>query len=186
MSPMPAAPPVAPRFERASRVDTMYSWVPTNSLSRTGTTSGNQFALDVLFPNAQSALTELFSVDPLFSRFAFAVLALRVKDGDEPEEDAAATAYAVSQAFYLVPQSRLSLSQAWRPPFLVTDGYGGIRMTWANRGRDVRVSVPGNDSGKRMLYWEEGDAYGSVHDVTPTTLTKYLRWMTNVSSSVSQ
>jgi hypothetical protein len=182
----PVAPPAAPRFERISTVGSVYSWVPTNSLLRIGTAPANQFGLDVLFPNAQMVLTELFSVDPLFSNFAQAVLALRVKDADEPPEDAPATSYAVSQIFYLVPQSRLSLSQTWKAPLLITDGYGGVRMTWSSRGRDVRVSVPPRDSGKRMLYWEEEDVYGSVSDVTPTTLTKYLQWMTNGASSVNQ
>jgi hypothetical protein len=164
----------------------MYRWVPTNSLLSTGDVLNLHNGPSVLFPNAQTVLSELFSLDPLFSEFARSVLALRTKDSDEPDEDAPATAYSVAQVFYLAPQARLSLSQAWTPPILVTDGYGGIRMSWSKNGRDVRVSIPAADGSSRKLYWEEGDEYGSVSDVTPTTLTKYLRWMTNGASSIAE
>jgi hypothetical protein len=179
-------PPYVPhRVHSIYTVGTMYSWIPTNTIRRTVTTSTSPFGLDVLFPNAESALTDLFSIDPAFSRFAQSVLSLRTKEEGEPEEDLPATAYSVVQVFYLTPQSRFSLSQAWQAPVVVTDGYGGIRMTWRNRDRDVRVAVPGNEEGKRRLYWEEGDSYGSIPDVTPTTLTKYLRWMTNGTRHVA-
>jgi hypothetical protein len=138
-----------------------------------------QASANVLFPNAQVALDDLFSIDPLFSKFAQTILLLRQKDPNEPDEDIAATAYSVAQAFYLTPMSRLVLSRAWKTPQVVTDGYGGIRMTWSENGRDVRVAIPASETGKSRLYWEEGDAYGSVSDATPTTLTKFLRWMTD-------
>jgi hypothetical protein len=183
---VPYSPSVTTNFPTISTVGSMYKWVPTNSLRGTGEMLDLHYGPGALFPNAQTVLSELFSVDPLFSDFVDAVLKLRIKDADDPEEDAAATAYSVAQVFYLTPQSRLSLSQAWIAPNLVNDGYGGIRMSWSERGRDVRVSIPASEGSSRKLYWEEGDRYGSVPDVTPTTLTKYLRWMTNGARSVTE
>jgi len=184
MIPVPYSPPIQPSFATISNVGSLYTWTPTNSLLSARVYSTHRTDLKVLFPNAQDALSNLFTSDPLFSRFALSVVSLREMDTEEPDEDAPATAFAVSQVFYLVPQSRLVLSQAWTKPQLVTDGYGGLRMNWSKNGRDVRVSIPGYVSGKRVLYWEEADLYGSVADVTPTGLTKYLRWMTDGARSV--
>jgi len=186
MIPVPYSPPVQPSFATISTIGSLYTWTPTNALLSAGLYSSHRADFDVLFPNAQNALSKLFSTDPLFSHFALSVLRLREKDIEEPEEDAPATAFAVSQVFYLVPQSRLVLSQAWTKPQLVTDGYGGLRMNWSKNGRDVRVSIPGFNSGKRVLYWEEADRYGSVADVTPTGLTKYLRWVADGARNITE
>jgi hypothetical protein len=186
MMPVPYSPPAQPSFATVSSIGSLYTWTPTNALLPAGLYSSRRADFEVLFPNAQRALSELFRSDPLFSSFALSVLKLREKDLEEPEEDAPATAFAISQVFYLVPQSRLALSQAWTKPLLITDGYGGLRMNWSKNGRDVRVSIPGVGSGKRVLYWEEGDSYGSVADVTPTGLTKYLRWITDGAGNITE
>jgi hypothetical protein len=167
-----------------SAIGHLYSSIPTHSLLRSEPNSSTELGFDVFLPNAQWALNDLFVHDSLFSRFAESVVTLRIKNTDEPDEDLPATAFSVAQVFYLVPLSRLVLSQKWEAPHLVTDGYGGIRMTWSSNGRDVRVSIPAQEGEKRRLYWEQGDLYGSLSDVTPTTLSKYLRWITNDGSSL--
>jgi len=181
---VPYSPPIPQRTVTFSAVGHLYTSVPTHSLLSSDLSSVTEAGIGVFLPNAQSALNDLFVHDPLFSRFAESVLQLRNKDSDEPAEDLPATAFSVAQVFYLVPLSRLVLSQAWEPPHVVTDGYGGIRMTWSSNGRDVRVSIPAKEGEKRRLYWEQGDLYGSLSEVTPTTLSKYLRWITNDGTSL--
>ena len=183
---VPYMPSLGIGFATSSTVSGAYRSISSSSLLRAGENPFTRIASDIIFPSAQRALRDLFLVDPVFSQFVQELIQLRIKDEDEPEEDLPATSFSVTQAFYLTPQSRLSLAQEWAAPALASDGYGGLRMSWSRGGSEVRVSVPATSAGKRRLYWERGDVYGSVTDVTPVTLTKYLQWMINGASSVAE
>lgn len=118
--------------------------------------------------------SSLLDEDPVFKKFFQEVESLR-KDEDE---DAPPDTHAVSEVLRLVPFSRNQLAQHWLPPRVASDGFGGVRLSWQKGRYEVRAVISGRETTREnYLYWEDGNAYGTVPNFTPVTLFTYLNKM---------
>ena len=94
---------------------------------------------------------------------------------EEEENEPPASSESIGTAISLLATAYEFLGRDWIDPFLTADGFGGLRMTWAARGQEVRAIVPRVSSKKRYLYIEEGKRYESISGFTDLTLASILQ-----------
>lgn len=120
---------------------------------------------------ASKTMSDLIRDDPSFRDLVGQLVALRENDEDG-EEGACATAIGLALSFLPLPWTELGSD--WTDPFLSTDGYGGVRMTWHDDKREVRAVIPADENRARYIYFEENSRYGTVPNFTAFTLASYL------------
>jgi hypothetical protein len=62
---------------------------------------------------------------------------------------------------------------------VASDEEGAIYIYWTQTIRKLELTIPPEDTEPVFLYYQEGDAYGSEIDVSPTILAYRLDWSTN-------
>jgi hypothetical protein len=113
----------------------------------------------------------LLDEDSVFSAFFQEVKALQ----SDEEEDVPPDSQSLAEVLRLVPLSRNQLAQRWFPPRVSSDGFGGVRLTWHHRQREVRAVISGAQTTRgSYLYWEDGNNYGTIPNFTATTLFTQL------------
>jgi hypothetical protein len=111
-----------------------------------------------------------------------------------PEEnsgDPEATAYAYRNARAIVESvygrlyigeepgdKRLRQSARERLPLITTDELGGVRLSWQNGDRHVRINFAAAEDLRSYLYFES-PAEHDVQALRPSTLLDRLKWMLN-------
>jgi hypothetical protein len=118
--------------------------------------------------------SSLLGEDSVFKAFFQEIESLQ----KDEEEDVPPDSHSVSEVLRLVPFSRSQLAQHWFPPRVASDGFGGIRLSWQKGWYEVRAVISGRETARaNYLYWEDGNAYGTVPNFTSATLFTYLNKM---------
>src|SRR5205085_643412 len=87
------------------------------------------------------------------------------------------TPAAFASALSVVIQAYLSMGHHFPRASVAADGGGGIRLTWMNGERNVRLVFSARDPASPYLYHEAGSEYDVVRDVTPPNVEQWLRWL---------
>jgi hypothetical protein len=100
---------------------------------------------------------------------------------DEQEEDdeygpAHPTDFAYRSANYLVRRAA-SLLTFFPAGSACTDGVAGIRLTWRDQTREIRLVLSPTPHGRSYLYRQQGEQYEITEDITEDRLAALLRWL---------
>jgi hypothetical protein len=78
----------------------------------------------------------------------------------------------------------LSLSQSFSPPLpiphFIPDGEGGLRAEWERFGKEIRLVCPSDGSRKPYLYFELGDSYDLVRDISNAKFVGQFKWLLKI------
>jgi hypothetical protein len=123
----------------------------------------------------QPSWIRLYHRDKAFASFVESLFLLR-----DDEEETPPTHEVVEWLLESIAFSKKLLAGVWKNPHVTTDDAGGIRLSWREEDREVRVVVPA-DLSARYIYWQKGDRYGGYENFGPATLYSCLRRV-NVSA----
>jgi hypothetical protein len=96
------------------------------------------------------------------------------------EEETPPTYEVIEWVLESIAFSKKLLASVWKNPHMTTDDSGGIRLSWREEDREVRVVVPA-DLSARYIYWQKGDRYDGHENFEAATLYSCLRRV-NVSA----
>ncbi len=115
----------------------------------------------------------------------------RLLSPEEDSGDPAATEHAYRNARAVVESAYGRLSTSEEPsdeklrrlarerlPLITTDERGGVRLSWQNRDRHVRINFAAAEGLRSYLYFES-PAEHDVLALQPSTLFNRLKWMLN-------
>jgi hypothetical protein len=63
-----------------------------------------------------------------------------------------------------------------RPSDISTDRNGDIRIAWTAENREAEVVFPSNAQEAPYIYYSSPSSYGTVADISPQTISKWVRW----------
>lgn len=114
---------------------------------------------------------------PGFSRTLRSIDAL-VNDPEEDDEygPARPTDFAYRSAISLMRRAA-SLLALFPTGSACTDGVAGIRVTWRNRTREIRLVLAPTPQGRSYLYVQVGEQYQITEDITEDRIAARLRWL---------
>ena len=99
---------------------------------------------------------------------------------NEPEDDeygpARPTAFARQLAFELL-QRAASLLDAFPVGSASTDTAAGIRLTWRNQTRQLRLVLAPTPEGRSYLYAQAGENHRITENIAYDTLAALLMWL---------
>lgn len=63
-----------------------------------------------------------------------------------------------------------------RPSDISTDRNGDIRIAWTTEDKEAELIFPSNMSEAPYMYYSSPNSYGTVADISPQTISKWVRW----------
>jgi hypothetical protein len=106
--------------------------------------------------------------------FCIELLQLNYEDEDDQIDSRARDA-----ALTIVETAFTKLPNKWNAPWITTDGGGGVRLTWASRGKEIRAVFPSSPQRAPYLYIEDGDGHQLIRNFTAATLCSQFEWLSS-------
>ncbi len=89
------------------------------------------------------------------------------------------TPYAFEQALHLLMDIRHAVNGPFPRASVATAADQGIHVYWKRPDRYIKLSIPARSHETGYIYHEQGQEFG-VEGLSPQTLAKWTRWLTNV------
>jgi len=107
----------------------------------------------------------------------------RIRELDDeleyPDEVTRPTEFALRQAIQLIEEAALSVGWSFPRGSASVSHDGGLRVTWACLGRQVRLIIGAQLTDERYIYYEAEDGYGLARVTGPPALAAYLMWVSH-------
>ncbi len=96
--------------------------------------------------------------------------------GDDDDEPTRPTAYAVTVATQLLKAVAERIPQDFPRGSASVAEDGGLRVSWARFGRELRIVIPGQPGGRAYIYRHERPPLIDT-EISAERLASYLRWV---------
>lgn len=118
---------------------------------------------------------EIISDKSEFGVLLSRINALMTREEDEDEEDIPSD-YAYNLVSDLLTEA-YSLIKTVFPRGSASESSGGIRVTWVNKNKEVRLVVPAQPNRNSYIYQESSDQYSLIEKASAIDLSYWLKWL---------
>lgn len=108
-----------------------------------------------------------------YSRLLDSIRALKAQE----EADDAPTEFATTLAGDVLAGAAENLALNFPGAYVTVGPAGSLRISWSDRGKQVRLICGGSAQNKTYIYLEHGRRHGVAEKVTGDGLASSLRWM---------